>query len=374
MFLDYLISNFALLCICIAMVFIIIYNARGQTRENQYCFLIVVSAFILSIIVMFEQHYKKQTDNVFLPTLFSYLGYIIRPVVVYFFIQLVGKKIEKQWLFYIPLALNALIYTFALFVNVEPLRKLVFYYVLSEDGTEFVFTRGYLNFTAHIIAGLYTVYFLVNVFKKLNSKHKNDCIVLFVCSLFVVGAVILESLHLALNVLNVTIAISCFFYYLYLYVQQSRLDALTGCLDRKSFYHDSKKFSKNINGVINIDMNGLKAINDNQGHHEGDKAILFISKVIEDSTGKNSYVYRLGGDEFTVILVDGKQEDIDVIIRNIRRILSASSYTVSIGYAYSEKKDMTIDELSKIADEKMYLDKEEFYKNSKMERRKSPRN
>ena len=371
MFLEYLISNFALLCICIAMIFIIIYNARGQTRENQYSFLIVVTAFILSIIGMLEQTYKKQPDNVFLPTLFTYLGYIIRPVVVYFFIQLVGKKVKYQWLFYIPLVINALIYTFSLFVNVEPLSKVAFYYTLNAKGDGFDFNRGYLNFTAHVIAGIYTVYFLVNVFKKLNSKHKNDCIVLFVCCLFAIGAVILESLSLATNLLNVTIAISCFFYYLYLYVQQSRLDALTGLLDRKSFYHDTKKFGKNINAVINIDMNGLKLINDKQGHHEGDKAILFVSNVIEDSTDKNAYVYRMGGDEFTVVLVNCKPEDIQIIIRNIKSVLSRSSYSASIGYAYNENKDLTVDELSKIADEQMYIDKENFYNNSKMERRKS---
>ena len=180
-----------------------------------------------------------------------------------------------------------------------------------------------------------------------------------------IGAVILESLNYARNLLNVTIAISCFFYYLYLYVQQSRLDALTGLLDRKSFYHDTKKFGKNINAVINIDMNGLKLINDKQGHHEGDKAILFFSNVIE------AFVYRMGGDEFTVVLVNCKPEDIQIIIRNIKSVLSRSSYSASIGYAYNENKDLTVDELSKIADEQMYIDKENFYKNSKMERRKS---
>ena len=370
MFLEYIISNFALLCISVAMVFIIIYNARGQTRENQYSFLIIISALILSIIGMLEQVYKKQADNVFLPTLFTYLGYIIRPVVVYFFIQLVGKKVKYQWIFYIPLILNVIIYSFSLFVNVEALRKFAFFYTLNEAGDGFEFNRGYMNFTAHTIAGLYTAYFLVNVFKKLNSKHKNDSIVLFVCSFFAIGAVILESLGYATNLLNVTIAISCFFYYLYLYVQQSRLDALTGCLDRKSFYHDEKKFGKSINAVINIDMNGLKLINDKQGHHEGDKAILFVSNVIEDSTGKNAYVYRMGGDEFTVVIVNGSESEVQNIIRNIKGTLSNSSYTVSVGYAYSEKKELTVEELSKIADEQMYIDKENFYKNSKVERRK----
>ena len=197
-------------------------------------------------------------------------------------------------------------------------KNVLFYYEANEAGTALVHHRGYLNFTSHIIAGIYVLYFLVNATRMLKGKHKTDAIVLFVCSFFALGAVIIEAFGLANNLLNVTIAISCLFYYLYQYVQHSHRDALTGCFDRGSFYRDAKKFGKSISGVINIDMNGLKTINDTYGHLEGDRAILTISEIIEKSSGKNGYVYRLGGDEFTILVVDGSKEEMEVTISQIK--------------------------------------------------------
>ena len=372
MFLNYIVSNFALLCISVAMFFIIIYNVRGEVRENRYSIAIIVAALILSIFASLEQWGKTETLDIFPTTLFTTLGYIIRPVCVYFFIQLVGRrKMKYDWLLLIPLAFNAVVYLLALFVNVDAMKYLVFYYELNDAGTELVHHRGYLNFTAHVISGAYVAYFLFLAFRGLQGKHKTDSIVLFVCSFFALSAVILESLSVSTNLLNVTIALSCLFYYLYLYVQHTKRDALTGCFDRKSFYRDVEKFGKSINGVVNIDMNGLKLINDKQGHNEGDKAIYVISQVIEKYAKKNSYVYRLGGDEFTILFVNCTLEDVKGTVSDIKEGLKETKFTASIGFAYSEDKSLTIEELAKLADEQMYLDKENFYKSGKMERRHS---
>lgn len=373
MFLEYITSNFALLCVAITMIFIVIYNLRGRSRENQYTIAIIAGALVLSIFGFLETYFKSKSPNIFAATLFSCFGYIVRPILVYFFIQLVNKKVKYHWLFYIPLIINAIIYLFSLFVNVEPLRKLVFYYTFNEAGTGLVHNRGYLNFTAHIIGGLYLAYFLVNVFRKLNGKRKTDSIVMFVCGFFVISAVILESLSLANNLLNLTIAISCLFYYLYLYVQQTRRDALTGCFDRKSFYYDCKKLGRAINGILNIDMNGLKYINDTEGHQAGDVAILEISKVIEECSTANSYVYRLGGDEFTVLLINGKLSDLEKMRDDIKEKMKQTKYAVSVGFAFDENKELDLEKMSKIADEQMYIDKDNYYRNSTLERRKNPR-
>ena len=373
MFLEYVTSNFALLCVAITMIFIVIYNLRGRSRENQYTIAIIAGALVLSVFGFLETYSKTKSLNIFAATVFTCFGYIIRPILVYFFIQLVDKKVKYHWIFYIPLIINAVIYLFSLFVNVEPLQKLVFYYTLNDAGTELVHNRGYLNFIAHIIGGLYIAYFLINVVRKLNGKRKTDSIVMFVCGFFVISAVILESFSLAENLLNLTIAISCLFYYLYLYVQQTRKDALTGCFDRKTFYYDCKKLGRAINGILNIDMNGLKYVNDTEGHQAGDVAILTISKIIEDSAPNNCYVYRLGGDEFTVLLINGKLSDLEKMRDDIKTKTKETKYAVSIGISFDENKTMDLEEMSKIADEQMYIDKDNYYRNSKLERRKNPR-
>ena len=215
MFLSYIVNNFALLCTAVAMIFIIIYNARGQKRENFYSFLIIGTALLLSVFSAIEQWGKTQVDHPLIATIFAGLGYIIRPICVYFFIVLVGKKVKYQWIFYIPLIFNAIVYSMSFFINVEFLQKFAFYFTVNEQGTELDFNRGYMNFTSHIVAGLYMLYFLFMAFRMLNGKHKTESLVLFVCAACVCAAVTLESLEIATNLLNVTIAISCLFYYLY---------------------------------------------------------------------------------------------------------------------------------------------------------------
>ena len=59
------------------------------------------------------------------------------------------------------------------------------------------------------------------------------------------------------------------------------------------------------------------------------------------------------------------------MVKAIREEVNKTKYAVSIGYAYSEEKLLTLDEMTRIADEEMYLDKENFYKSGKLERRKA---
>ena len=92
MFLSYIVNNFALLCTAVAMIFIIIYNARGQKRENFYSFLIIGTALLLSVFSAIEQWGKTQVDHPLIATIFAGLGYIIRPICVYFFIEYLCKQ------------------------------------------------------------------------------------------------------------------------------------------------------------------------------------------------------------------------------------------------------------------------------------------
>ena len=62
----------------------------------------------------------------------------------------------------------------------------------------------------------------------------------------------------------------------------------------------SEKASTSV-GVIFTDLNGLKIVNDHQGHEVGDKALKLISDIIASNCGKKGVVYRVGGDEFVVL-------------------------------------------------------------------------
>ena len=162
------------------------------------------------------------------------------------------------------------------------------------------------------------------------------------------------------------------FYYLFLYMESVRYDPLTGLYNRATYYEDAMKMDKTVTSIIQLDMDGLKYINDNYGHQEGDKALATIAQAISDACDKDMYPYRLSGDEFLIIVNYLPKEIVESKIEQIKSDLRKTKYSCSIGYAYRSNKNISMEELLKKSEQQMYKAKEEFYRNSKYERRKTP--
>ena len=366
-FIMYIVENFALLCIVIALGYVNIQNLRYKKRESIFYLILSSIVLLLSIVVFFEQRFREiQDDNA--ATIFAVIGYILRPVCLYFFIGLAdshNKKIHPLLL--IPLGVNLVIYILSLFRNVEFLRTLVFYY---ENG---VFYRGtaYLNFFSHIISAFYLGYVLFISFKKLKGQHLEETVALIICSFFIIVAVTIESIltNQNISILNITIACSIIFYYLFTNSERNRLDPLTGLYNREVYYKDiaDKKYA--FTGVIMFDMNGLKYINDHFGHDQGDKALVNLGDALEHVSNTKLYSYRLGGDEFVLLAIGKRENELTDLALKIKKEMEEKGVFVSYGIAIKEKESDLIEETLKIAEAKMYKDKEEFYKSGRLERR-----
>ncbi|SDB45467.1 diguanylate cyclase (GGDEF) domain-containing protein [Pseudobutyrivibrio sp. YE44] len=117
-------------------------------------------------------------------------------------------------------------------------------------------------------------------------------------------------------------------------------------------------------GICFIDINGLKFFNDNKGHDEGDNVIKEVGGVIS-SVFKKKYCYRIGGDEFLVIVPQVTQEHFEGEVEKLRK--KSKAYPIAIGAVWSdEAKD--VKELINQADKLMYADKAGYY--SEHDRRK----
>ncbi|MBO4541522.1 MAG: hypothetical protein J5736_06065, partial [Bacilli bacterium] len=80
---------------------------------------------------------------------------------------------------------------------------------------------------------------------------------------------------------------------------------------------------------------------------------------------------RLGGDEFIVLAVGESEEKIMKFISSFKEELKGTKYYCSIGYACRNEKSDSVDKMFKLSEERMYVDKAEFYKTAEIERRKS---
>ena len=173
---------------------------------------------------------------------------------------------------------------------------------------------------------------------------------------------------------NAAVGTSYVVFLLFNYMTKSKTmisqDSLSGVNNRVSFnkYINNVFLSKDHDGayIVYIDIDKFKQINDTYGHIEGDEAISLVGKTLKSIAGEtNSFVARIGGDEFVMIVKTTEEEKVKKVIQNIsfeleeRIIFSDKQYdlTVSCGYIEVKKNQKNIKELMVKADESMYIEK-----------------
>lgn len=161
----------------------------------------------------------------------------------------------------------------------------------------------------------------------------------------------------------------------------SLFDPMTTLKNRRFFMdyltNAQTKGIKNNLVVVSIDLNGLKNFNDTYGHIYGDNAIEATGKVMKEVYSKyTDNLFRTGGDEFFAFFEDN-QNKADELIEQLRgcceeTLIKDEKLSLSIGMAKSsDYPDMNIDFLISVAERAMYKDKEEFYRNTRGERRRA---
>ena len=118
-------------------------------------------------------------------------------------------------------------------------------------------------------------------------------------------------------------------------------------------------------------MNGLKRLNDNKGHAAGDEALLTLALCFNRPLGKRQSAYRIGGDEFIIVCRKTSKEDVLKLIEKIKKYVGDTKYSCSIGYSFNLDGSKSVTDLLKESDQMMYQDKEKYYRESGVERRKA---
>lgn len=144
----------------------------------------------------------------------------------------------------------------------------------------------------------------------------------------------------------------------------SNFDELTGLKNRYAMLTWIHAFEADAEGhccgVLTMDLNGLKRLNDTEGHFAGDRLIINTTNLLLGVFGEK-HLYRIGGDEFIALFPDLKKEDFEERIAQFRETLEkADGISLAIGPWWSDEcSNMEI--LFEHADENMYADKKAFY-------------
>lgn len=161
------------------------------------------------------------------------------------------------------------------------------------------------------------------------------------------------------------------------YMYTSNTDELTKCFNRRAYDSDMEKLDLNTEWVyISLDLNGLKKANDTLGHSAGDELICAAANCMKFAFASYGKIYRIGGDEFVALIqesvsnIDSILQVFDTTIRDWHGKYS-NSISVSYGVVKSSEQDFdSIHSVSKLADERMYKSKSEYYNISGNDRRR----
>ena len=151
--------------------------------------------------------------------------------------------------------------------------------------------------------------------------------------------------------------------------EEATHDALTGLANRRLFYDRLRQAIRHAHryggkvGILYVDLDHFKEINDNHGHHVGDAVLTEVAKRLTASVRDSDSIARLGGDEFAVLLegVQGRQ-DLLAAAHKIERALSTEPHfyglevavAASIGQALYPDDGVDEDALIRAADAAMY--------------------
>ena len=138
-------------------------------------------------------------------------------------------------------------------------------------------------------------------------------------------------------------------------------DMLTSLYNRNRYMEmlDTCKMKKMSNvGAAYIDLNGLKQINDLEGHEAGDRQIKGAAAVIKKIFPEESY--RIGGDEFVVVVSEIDELKFANKMKQLKEQMKAMQISVSVGFVWKDETD-NLEEVLKNADMHMYKEKEAYY-------------
>ncbi len=161
-----------------------------------------------------------------------------------------------------------------------------------------------------------------------------------------------------------------------IYRRLAFIDELTGVYNRTAFNRDKESRmlidQKTQQGkilptvVFMFDLNDLKKCNDTYGHEYGDQYITMISEVLKNIFGLDGNCYRIGGDEFCVMMPYGSENEIKnklLQFQNAVREKNRKGFVVPVSVAagygiYDASMDNTLDDTMHRADEMMYQEKQ----------------
>lgn len=147
--------------------------------------------------------------------------------------------------------------------------------------------------------------------------------------------------------------------------QEATIDEGTGLFNRNCFNRDRIRLEQGDTDrlcLVFIDVNGLHELNNTKGHDAGDLMLRQIAQLCKKNFA-HDLVYRMGGDEFLMIIEDQEKEDVEQAVTCLLQDVEVLGYSIAYGISFSSDR-IDVSGMLKDADEKMLKNKNRHYGNA----------
>lgn len=230
--------------------------------------------------------------------------------------------------------------------------------------------RGCLYCQSQCICCMFFIYVLIILFLNRKRVPRKTFIPLLLFPVPIFIGMALQVLFYGLSSAWSGVSISILIIYIYIQSQKNSEDYLTGLYNRRqldSYLENVIKSSKSykIIAILMIDVDKFKAINDTWGHDMGDRALKHCALILRKCFHHKDFIARYAGDEFIVVLELKSRDDIQKVIKRLKDTVNSMrnfdnvpyELNFSIGYALFPYDGEEASQIIKMADKRMYMEK-----------------
>lgn len=307
------------------VLFLLLYRIRiaqtNQFDEKAYNFMLIVTfiatinetlSFIIDARPGFIFHILQYISNTISSASSGIIGYCWCLFVEYH-IHRNFKRIKKKSRI---LAVPLIIATILIIINLLGTD------IIFDISKENVYTRGPMNFILYIFV---FVYYIESIYTVQKAKSDSILVEFFPIYFFIIPCMIgtmIQGFFFGISTVWLCVAIAFIIVYIEIQISISFIDDLSGLYNRKYMNHYLDKLQndkpKRVYGFL-LDVNDFKVINDTYGHLSGDRAIIHIGKILQNTVGNGCVAIRMGGDEFVIFAILKSNEEALALKKHIEQ-------------------------------------------------------
>ncbi len=238
-----------------------------------------------------------------------------------------------------------------------------FHLVFSVDAQNMYHRQGL--YFIYVIAFIVSVAFIFICIARTGKEYQTGVDgVLIMTMILISTGIVIQFIYRDITIDFLCIIIANYLIYTRYYRMILQVDALTHLLNRRCYENNIGNIGSRA-VILNFDVNKFKQVNDVYGHHVGDICLKNVADTLRSVYGRYGSCYRIGGDEFCVIL-NSQLDDVDELNKNFADAIAKLRQedtrmpNVALGYAYYDAAASHVQQAIEEADSMMYKNKKQM--------------